>query len=94
MKKEGKKKGRIVLSQKKYRKLCDKVFERDGYKCQGVEKYGFDCATPYEYIQPHHIIFRSKGGDDSYENLITMCWICHEEIHGNKVKPPKNDFFM
>ena len=29
----------------------------------------------------HHKEFRSQGGDDSEENLITLCAACHSLLH-------------
>jgi hypothetical protein len=57
---------------------CDKVrryveiFERDGHRCTA-------CARLLEFRQmhPHHKLERSKGGDDSLENLTTLCGACH-----------------
>lgn len=33
------------------------------------------------YIQVHHIIERSKGGTDDFDNLIPVCIQCHASIH-------------
>jgi len=30
----------------------------------------------------HHIVFKSRGGDDSDNNLISLCRHCHQEAHG------------
>lgn len=35
---------------------------------------------------PHHIIYRSQGGDSNDENLITLCRLHHDQAHF-KVKP-------
>lgn len=32
-------------------------------------------------ISAHHILFRSQGGDDMLENLITLCVKCHDAVH-------------
>jgi 5-methylcytosine-specific restriction protein A len=32
-------------------------------------------------LEVHHKDFRSKGGDDSEENLITLCAKCHSQVH-------------
>lgn len=29
----------------------------------------------------HHIVFRSRGGDDSPDNLILCCRSCHRDFH-------------
>jgi hypothetical protein len=64
---------RLVLSPKKYGVLCDKVFERDHWKCIVCKRRG--------NLHAHHIVFRSHGGDDADWNLLTVCNDCHEAIH-------------
>ena len=53
------------------------VLHRDDYKCQ-------KCRAKNCALHVHHIIFRSKGGTDSPENLITLCKICHDNLHQGK----------
>ncbi len=36
-------------------------------------------------LEVHHILCRSRGGDDSDDNLLTLCAICHAEVHTCKV---------
>lgn len=60
-----------------------KVFERDGYKCHYCEKQLTRFSATLDHIQPV-----SKGGDNSFENLITACLHCNAE-RGNK---PVMDF--
>ena len=38
----------------------------------------------------HHITPRSRGGDDTLDNLICLCVYCHERSHGKVVNdmPP------
>ena len=41
------------------------------------------CRSRYR-LEPHHIAPRSRGGDNSMENLTTLCWYHHHvAIHGN-----------
>ena len=41
------------------------------------------CRSRYR-LEPHHITPRSQGGDNTMENLITLCWYHHHvAIHGN-----------
>ena len=54
--------------------LC---FKRDGYKCRHCND---------RTVHPHHIVFKSHGGKDELNNLITLCPSCHlEGIHGGKL---------
>ena len=51
------------------------VFARDEYTCQV-------CKKKNKILQTHHILFRSNGGTDRADNLITVCTDCHtHEAH-------------
>lgn len=47
------------------------VFARDNYTCQCCGK------SKDKILQTHHIIYRSNGGTDRVDNLITICTDCH-----------------
>ncbi len=53
------------------------VFARDNYTCQV-------CKGKNKILQTHHIIYKSKGGSDRADNLITVCTDCH--THENHQK--------
>ena len=57
------------------------VLNRDNYKCH-------ICKTKKKNVklEVHHIVFRSNGGSDEAENLITLCHDCHKKLHDGKVK--------
>lgn len=61
------------------------VLHRDGHKCQAGRK---GCSNK---LHVHHIKFRSHGGSDRPNNLITLCEKHHYQLHeGNlelNVKP-------
>lgn len=59
------------------------VFERDSYKCHYCSKQLTRFSATLDHIQPV-----SKGGDNSFENLVTACLHCNSE-RGNK---PVMDF--
>ena len=70
--KEGYQKG----GQKDFYNLKQFILSRDGYccqKCLGKKKN--------EKLHVHHIHFRSNGGTDSPDNLITLCKTCHDTLH-------------
>lgn len=46
------------------------VFARDNYTCQV-------CKKRNKILNTHHIIYKSKGGTDRADNLITVCADCH-----------------
>lgn len=56
-----------------YKVLCRAVLDRDHWQCR-------NCKIRSQ-LHVHHIIFRSLGGDDSMENLITLCSSCHDGVH-------------
>jgi 5-methylcytosine-specific restriction endonuclease McrA len=57
------------IKSKENLKLC---VERDG-RC-------VSCGARND-LAAHHIIYKSLGGDDSIENLITLCFNCHSNAH-------------
>lgn len=52
------------------------VLDRDGYKCQSGRKVAHN-----KKLHVHHLIFKSKGGTDMPDNLITLCADCHNDLH-------------
>ena len=54
------------------------VLNRDKYTCQ-------HCKTKQGTLEVHHIVFRSNGGSDEPDNLITLCRHCHRELHSGKI---------
>ena len=46
------------------------VFARDNYTCQV-------CKKKNKILHTHHIVYKSKGGTDRADNLITVCSDCH-----------------
>lgn len=58
------------------------VLNRDEYKCQICKGKHKDSK-----LEVHHIIFRSQGGSDEANNLITLCHTCHNALHEGKISP-------
>jgi len=73
MKASDDKQPRLRLDPESYRKLRRHILERDGWRCQA-------CGT-MRHLQIHHQTFRSRSGDDSEQNLITLCCECHANVH-------------
>lgn len=57
------------------------VLHRDGYTCQHCRGKSKDSR-----LHCHHIVFRSKQGSDTPENLITLCETCHTALHSGEFK--------
>jgi 5-methylcytosine-specific restriction endonuclease McrA len=70
------KRARVKLDPETYAHLCQQVLDRDSWRCQS-------CGRASQ-LQVHHLRFRSALGDDSFENLITLCVLCHASIHRPK----------
>ena len=64
------------LTSKSWKKLADKIRERDGNKCR-------ICKTEEARLHVHHIYHRTaeEMNDDNPENLLTLCGSCHSKVH-------------
>ena len=56
------------------------VRARDNYTCAICKGKHKD-----RRLDVHHIIFRSQGGSDEAENLITLCHTCHKKLHDGEI---------
>lgn len=54
------------------------VLNRDTYSCQ-------ICGAKDTRLEVHHIRFRSQGGSDSMDNLVTLCKDCHGNVHSGEL---------
>lgn len=60
------------------------VLKRDDFKCT---KCGWDHSTPKSNADPrhmlelHHIKHHKDGGENTVDNLITLCNVCHDDEH-------------
>ncbi|MGB6260296.1 MAG: HNH endonuclease [Candidatus Sulfotelmatobacter sp.] len=63
----------LRLDPPSYESLRQQVLRRDRWRCQ-------KCGT-MSNLEVHHRQYRSHSGDDSEENLITLCTQCHAGIH-------------
>jgi len=64
---------RVRLDPELYERLRVRVLRRDSWRCQ--------CCGSRSHLEVHHKGFRSQGGDDSEQNLITLCAGCHSLAH-------------
>lgn len=63
------------LSGKALRELVALVYERDQHKCAVCGRWVEDG------VKPHHVIYKSHGGDDSLDNIVLLCNECHYQVH-------------
>jgi len=61
------------------------VLNRDNYTCQHCK-----VKLKNSRLHVHHIIFKSNGGSDEQENLITLCKTCHDKLHNGEITLKKN----
>ncbi len=54
------------------RRLQAEVLDRDG---------GCVVCGAWTDHPPHHVKYRSEGGKDVAENMVTLCPDCHYEVH-------------
>jgi len=69
---------RLRLDAASYERLRQQVLRRDGWRCQA-------CGT-MSNLEVHHKEFRSRLGDDSEANMITLCTVCHASAHDVSLK--------
>jgi hypothetical protein len=59
----------------------DPVFARDGWRC------AVPVCTARRELHDHHVLFRSRGGDNRRTNRVTLCaWHHLRGIHGGRVR--------
>jgi 5-methylcytosine-specific restriction endonuclease McrA len=71
----------LRLERPEYEELRQRVLRRDDWRCQF-------CGSRLS-LEVHHQDFRSHSGEDTEENLITICTRCHSLVHG--IFPPNTD---
>jgi 5-methylcytosine-specific restriction endonuclease McrA len=71
------KRRRLRLDPESYEQLRQQVLRRDGWRCQV-------CGAKMN-LEVHHRQRRSQSGDDSEQNLVTLCAKCHAKVHRLKI---------
>ena len=63
------------------------VLERDGFKCTccGWSRDKLNRDDPRKMLELHHKQQHKDGGENTIENLITLCNVCHDDVHRQKV---------
>ena len=63
---------------KNERKKDKKLINKKKHNCEYCGKK--NCCT-----HTHHIKSRGAGGDDTEDNLIELCWLCHIKVHSGEI---------
>ena len=59
----------------------DPVFERDGWRC------AVPACTARSSLQDHHVVYRSRGGDNARDNRVAICAAHHlNGIHRMRIR--------
>ena len=60
-----------------------KVLERDHFQCVecGWSYSQSNPADPRHNLELHHVTHHAKGGENTAENLVTLCNVCHDKKH-------------
>jgi hypothetical protein len=77
------KKSKICLEKKEYNRF--RILQRDGFKCKIC-----GACPPEVTLHIDHWFPKARGGEDKYENLITLCCKCnlskHAQVPINKIE--------
>jgi 5-methylcytosine-specific restriction endonuclease McrA len=65
---------------REWRTLREQALERDDHACTRVIN-ATRCGKPARTV--HHIVERSQGGTDELSNLASICYACHNAVHGD-----------
>lgn len=69
------------------RKILDpvrvEVLKRDGFKCAecGWDRTMISREDPRRMLELHHKQQHKDGGENTVENLTTLCNVCHDDVH-------------
>lgn len=58
------------------------VLVRDRYECQHCKwNHSMWNASDPRHLELHHVVHHVQGGQNSVDNLITLCTVCHHKVH-------------
>lgn len=82
------KKKQVRLTGQALRNLVALVYERDQHCCVNCKLWVEDGH------KPHHVIYKSHGGNDTLDNLVLLCDKCHYQVHHGKDSSKVKDKVM
>ena len=60
--------------------------DKEVYKKIIEEEHYCQLCGSANWLEIHHIYYRSQGGSNDERNLIRLCKKCHQMVHSNKKK--------
>lgn len=69
-----------------WRAVCRVVDARDGRECRACGKRTNPDAIGLLRGHRHHMVYRSAGGKDTSENLVTLCAADHDAEHRSRLR--------
>jgi 5-methylcytosine-specific restriction endonuclease McrA len=80
-------KARKTAEDAERRRVYAAVDKRDGRACRLCGRKTSPEATGlFERGHRHHLQYRSKGGQDTTDNLLTLCAACHAGVHAGRIR--------
>jgi 5-methylcytosine-specific restriction endonuclease McrA len=81
------KKARKLAADQHEREVHQAVDARDHHTCRVCQHYCSPTAVGVlQRSHRHHLAYRSKGGETSSGNLVTLCAGCHNEVHAGRLR--------
>jgi 5-methylcytosine-specific restriction endonuclease McrA len=66
-------------------KACHAIVDaRDGRQCR-VCQARVGGIGMLEAVHHHHLVFRSKGGSNQPDNILSLCVRCHHALHNGEI---------
>ncbi len=68
------------------------VLTRDAFACRvcGWTREQLRPEDPRKFLELHHITAHANKGDNSVENLITLCNVHHDQVHAGRLMLPSD----
>jgi 5-methylcytosine-specific restriction endonuclease McrA len=69
-----------------WKAVCKQVDARDGGRCRACgRRCNPNALGMLERAERHHITYRSLGGEDFDDNVVTLCAGCHADQHAGRM---------
>lgn len=69
-------------AERNWQAVCRVVTIRDQGQCRACGRTCSFGAKERRYkADPHHLTYRSAGGQDTPQNVVQLCRSCHDDVH-------------